>query len=150
MEEVCICGICGKSISRANYSRHLLLHNDLENIAKVDSFITLREPTDDQCEEAAVVCEEFCKLYPVFFPHKNLTRKMTEWSLVLPRFIREKKGMCNRMMRLEQEGEHLHKELNSLERSQKQTLNKAKRYFDILKEYENKLYATKNQNKVDD
>ena len=50
------------------------------------------------------------------------------------------------MMRLEQEGEHLHKEFNSLERSQKQTLFEPKRYYDMLKEYENKLYSTKNCN----
>ena len=77
---------------------------------------------------------------------------MTEWSLLLPRFIREKKGLCNKMMRLEQEGEHLHKELSGLERSQKQYLNKAKTYFEMLKEFKNKLYSTKmfDQNKVDD
>ena len=71
---------------------------------------------------------------------------MTEYSFVLPKFIREEKDLCNKMMRLEQEGEHLHKEFNSLERSQKQTLFKPKRYYDMLKEYENKLYSTKNWN----
>ena len=64
----------------------------------------IREPTDEQCNAAASVCEEWCKIYPVFFPDKNLTRKMTEWSLVLPWFIREKKELCNKMLRLEQAG----------------------------------------------
>ena len=116
-----------------------------ENIAEVDSFLKLREPTDEQCEQAAITCEEFCKMYPVYFPTKNLTRKMTEWSLVLPRFIREEKDLCNKMMRLEQEGERLHREFNSLERTKKQTLFKPKRYFDMLKNYENKVYSTKNE-----
>jgi hypothetical protein len=45
------------------------------------------------------------------------------------------------MMRLEQEGVHLHKEFYSLE---KLTLFKAKRYVDMLKEHVNKLYSTRN------
>merc|ERR1719186_1607520 len=128
MEEVCIT----KCFENDPITRNKV--NKLwENVAKVDTFKKIREPTDEQCNEAASVCEEWCKMYPVYFPNKGLTRKMTDWSLVLPKFIREKKDLCNKMFRLEQEGERLHKEFNGLERSQKQTLFKAKRYFDMLK-----------------
>ena len=44
-------------------------------------------------------------VYPVYFPKRNLTIKMVEWSIVMPRFIREKKGFMNTVLRLEQEGE---------------------------------------------
>mgnify|MGYP003318738279 CR=1 FL=1 len=75
-----------------------------ENIAAFETFISIRDPTDDECYKAAELWEDWCRVYPVFFPTKGLTRKMTEYSLVFPRFIREKKGMVNKMFRLEQEG----------------------------------------------
>ena len=76
-----------------------------ENVTTVDTFFAKRDPTDEECEQAAQVCEEWCKMYPVYFPKRNLTRKMVEWSIVMPRFIREKKGFMNTVLRLEQEGE---------------------------------------------
>ena len=107
----------------------------------VDTFFAKREPTDAECESAAQVCEEWCQVYPVFFPNKNLTRKMVEWSIMMPKFIREKKGFMNTMLRLEQEGEHLHQILNSLENRFKSVYNKSERYYLILKELENKHYS---------
>ena len=47
----------------------------------------------------------------------------------------------NTVLRSEQEGEHLHQILNSLETRFKSVYNKAARYFLILKELENKHYA---------
>ena len=44
---------------------------------------------------------------------------------------------------MEQEGEHAHQILNSLETRFKSVFNKSERYFLILKEFENKHYATK-------
>ena len=49
----------------------------------------------------------------------------------------------NAMFRLEQEGEHAHQILNSLETRFKSVFNKSERYFLILKEFENKHYAKK-------
>ena len=66
---------------------------------------------------------------------------MVEWSIVMPRFIREKKGFMNTVLRLEHEGEHLHQVLNSLETRFKSVYNKQERYFLILRELENKHYA---------
>ena len=71
---------------------------------------------------------------------------MVEWSIVMPRFIREKKGLMNAMFRLEQEGEHAHQILNSLETRFKSVFNKSERYFLILKEFENKHYAKNDLN----
>ena len=90
-----------------------------------------------------MLCENWCKIYPVFFPNKNLTPKMTVYSLVLPRFIREKKGLVNTIFGLEQEGEHIHQILNSLERVYKPIASKPMRYFSMLQAYENKIYCTK-------
>ena len=109
----------------------------------VDTFFAKRNPSDEECETAAQVCEQWCKMYPVFFPNRNLTRRMVEWSIVMPRFVREKKGLMNAMFRLEQEGEHAHQILNSLETRFKSVFNKSERYYLILKEFENKHYATK-------
>ena len=68
---------------------------------------------------------------------------MANYSLVLPRFIREKKGLVNTMFRLEQEGEHIHQVLNQLERTYKSIVSKPKRYYHMIENFENKLYCTK-------
>ena len=75
------------------------------------------------------------------FLREILPEKLVEWSIVMPRFIREKKGFMNTVLRSEQEGEHLHQILNSLETSFKSVYNKEERYCLILKELENKHYA---------
>ena len=85
---------------------------------------------------------DFCKKFPVYFPTMSLTRKMIELSLVLPKFIRTKPVFFT-MFRLEQEGEHIHKLLNDIERILRNTLNREERYFKIIKEYENKVYCFK-------
>ena len=68
---------------------------------------------------------------------------MTVYSLVLPKFIREKQGLVNTMFRLEQEGEQIHQVLNSLERVYKPVANKPLRYFHMIEAYENKIYCAK-------
>ena len=64
-------------------------------------------------------------------------------SMILPRFIRQKQGHVNTMVRLDQEGEHLHQVFNTLERVYKAIASKPLRYFHMLEAYENKLYCTK-------
>ena len=103
-----------------------------DNLSQFDTFISLREPTEVECDRAAVLCENWCKIYPVFFPHKNLTPKMTVYSMILPRFIRQKQGLVNTMFRLEQEGKHLHQVFNTLERVYKAIASKPLRYFHML------------------
>ena len=98
-----------------------------ENVSNVDKYMSNRHPTDEEVEKFAQECDKFCKLFPVFFPRKNLTRKMVELSLVLPKFIREMKGKLNTILRFEQEGEHLHQLLNSLENKYKSIYNKEER-----------------------
>ena len=70
---------------------------------------------------------------------------MVELSLVLPIFIRAKPGFINKILRFEQEGEHLHQLLNVLEAKYKSSFPKQTRYFLMLEEYENKLYSSKNK-----
>ena len=114
-----------------------------ENLTFLDTFFSKRDPTKEECEEAAKVAEDWCRMFPKMFPQRNLTRKMAEYSLVLPRFIREKGSLMNKILRLEQEGERLHAVLNGLESSLRNIQKKEQRYFIMLKRYENKLYATK-------
>ena len=96
----------------------------------------------ERFEKCAKLCEEWCKVFPIFFP-RNITRKIIEYSLVMPRYIREKRGLMNKILRLEQEGERLHSEYNTIEGSYKCIFNKATRYYLMIEQYENKLYATK-------
>ena len=65
-------------------------------MTKGDQHFSIRDPTPEESENCAKECEEWCKVFPVFFPNRNITRKMIEYSLVLPRFIREKKGLLIR------------------------------------------------------
>ena len=56
---------------------------------------------------------------------------MVEMSLVMPRFIREYSGLLNKILQLEQQGEHLHAIFNRSENKYKSTK--------MLVDYENKL-----------
>ena len=49
-----------------------------------------------------------------------------------------KTGIINKILCLEQEGEHA--VINRIERNLTMTLNKSTRYWQVLREYENKLY----------
>ena len=82
-------------------------------------------------------------MFPVMFPKRNLTRKMIELSLVFPRFIREQPGLINFILRLEQEGEHIHAPMNKSETKFRSTKRKCDRYWQMLQDYENKLYTSK-------
>ena len=55
----------------------------------------------------------------------------------------EKPGIINKIHRLKQdeEGEHLHAVINRIERNLTMTLNKSTRYWQVLRDYENKLYS---------
>ena len=57
-------------------------------------------------------------------------------------FIRdEKPGFINKILRLEQEGERQHAEMNSLEDKNKKTMQKGLRYWQMIRDKENKMYA---------
>ena len=63
---------------------------------------------------------------------------MHSLSVVFPKYIREQ-NIVYKMLKLEQAGEALHKELNDLERSLLNMRNKPFRYYHLLKAYYNKL-----------
>ena len=66
---------------------------------------------------------------------------MVEMSLVMPKFIRdEKPGFIHKILCLEQEGERQHAEMNSLEDKNKKTMQKGVRYWQMLRDKENKMY----------
>ena len=66
---------------------------------------------------------------------------MVEMSLVMPRFIRAEPGMVNKILRLEQEGERLHAVMNDLESKNKNIMDKGKRYYNMIRDHENKMYT---------
>ena len=72
------------------------------------------DPTIEENEKMATDCEGFCEKFPVLFPQKNITRKMAELSLVLPKFIRSSPGLLYKILALEQGGEGLHNKFNIL------------------------------------
>ena len=86
-----------------------------ENVSTADRYFSQRDLSDEDFEDCAHLCEEWCKVFPQLFPKQNLTRKMLEYSLVLARFLRQKKNLMNTLLRFEQEGEHLHQIFNTLE-----------------------------------
>ena len=110
-------------------------------LSNIDTMMSNRQPSSEENEALAVECEKWCKVFPVLFPTRSLTRKMAELSLVMPKFVREEEpGMINKILRLEQEGESIHAKMNRLEAKFRMILNKSQRYWLMLKEYENKLY----------
>ena len=66
---------------------------------------------------------------------------MFELSFIMPLFIRRRPGFVNKILRFEQEGEHIHQILNNLEKTLKNIKNKEDRYWVMMKKYENKLYC---------
>ena len=64
-----------------------------KNISNIDKLFSLPDPTIEENEKMARECEKFCEIFPVQFPKKNITRKMAELSLVLPKFIRSSPGL---------------------------------------------------------
>ena len=83
----------------------------------------------------------WCDIFLVEFPGKDLTRKMVEISLVLPKFKRKQPlGFINKILRLEQEGERLHNQMNNLEKKF-MILNRAEQFRKIMEDYENKVYS---------
>ena len=87
----------------------------------------------EQIEEAARKCEKFTVAFPMLFPHNHITRKMHSLSIVLPRQIR-KDALFYKKLKIEQMGESLHQQLNTLESRYANVWPKSKRYFFMLQE----------------
>ena len=154
-----LCKICGLFVSKENFARHVETHGQNKHRCEIcnKTFTTKnyltehkrthREPEEYSCDKClkvfgmALECERFCKLFPRLFPKRNLTRKMFELSFIMPLFIRRRPGFVNKILRFEQEGEHIHQILNNLEKTLKNIKNKEDRYWVMLKKYENKLYC---------
>ena len=49
--------------------------------------------------------------------------------------------MVNKILRLEQEGERLHAVMNDLESKNKNIMDKGKRYYNMIRDHENKMYT---------
>ena len=60
------------------------------------------------------------------------------WKEIVEQVMFDK--IINKILRLKQEGEHLHAVINRIERNLTMTLNKSTRYWQVLRDYENKLY----------
>ena len=112
------------------------------SLTAIDQFFAKRDPSPEEIEEGAKLCEQHGDLFPVLFKEENLTRKDIDLAIVLPKQIRELK-IANLMLRLEEEGEHLHQVFNSLEKRFKNIKNRARRFWCMLKEYENSQGADK-------
>ena len=82
---------------------------------------------------------EYCS--KTFEKHGNLLLEI-DLAIVLPKQIRELK-IANLMLKVEEEGEHLHQVFNSLEKRFKNIKNRARRFWYMLKEYENSQGADK-------
>ena len=116
------------------HKKHLEIWNILADIESHLS--TPGKKTIEMREEAAQACEKYTKRFPVLFK-RDMTRKMHVLSCNLPSDIR-KNGDYYKYLKLEQEGERLHSELNKLERQFRTVRNQAQRYFLMLRELENK------------
>ena len=116
------------------YRKHVEQWKILANINKI---ISKKNSSKEELEDGAKHCELFCEKYPVNFPFHNITRKMHVLSCVMPKFVRQ--GIFYKFLKIEQKAENLHCVFNNLERRFLYQKNKAKKYFLMLKEYENML-----------
>ena len=79
---------------RHNSANQHMEIKDQENV-HATSFRLLAEQcerycTDEEVEAGAKDCELWCKLFPQFFPTRNLTRKMVEFSMVFTKIHKGK------------------------------------------------------------
>ena len=65
---------------------------------KLTLFFAKRDPSDIEIEEGAKSFESFGEIFPMEFKEENLTRKMVDLILVMPKQIREQK-IVNKMLR---------------------------------------------------
>ena len=127
-----VCKICGLFVSKQNFERHVETHGQNKH----------------QCE----ICNKTFTTKNYLTEHKRTHREPEEYSCdkclkvfgsksALRLFIRRRPGFVNKILRFEQEGEHIHQILNNLEKTLKNIKNKEDRYWVMLKKYENKLYC---------
>ena len=116
------CQLCNKVFNKkANLMKHM---KNIHNSASQD-----RGFCDIGNGQKVFIVRKECEVPDIDMS----TRKMAEWSLVFPKFIRERKGLVNLILRLKQEGEHLHQLFNALERQLKNIYNKQHRYYQMLR-----------------
>ena len=161
-----VCEICGKSYAQKKVLiRHLTLHNnDLSAANHSEASLTYksmkRDMTTGNYYSNAVSVENIHRqsittLYLVVYTapsHRTAmifmlkSTKTKTWDLIVIIVKNHLQirgnwhGIINKILRLEQEGEHLHAVINRIERNLTMTLNKSTRYWQVLRDYENKLY----------
>ena len=162
-----LCKTCGKLIPKKNFARHQLSHSE-EKKSLHKGYNSIRMVTTHSLSVLKIILKlgtnwtDFGKMWPLWthflqnvillmqnvkVQHRyvkngvNYTLCSFRKKLDKKKFIREKKGFMNTMLRLEHEEEHLHQIMNSLENRFKAVYNKTERYFLILKELENKHYS---------
>ena len=99
------------------------------------------DKTQEEKEETAKACEKYTERFPMLF-RRPLTRKMHVLPIVLPWFIRNR-GDYYKYLKMEQDGESLHHQLNELEKQYGCVKNKAEMYYLIIKELENRRNSDK-------
>ena len=110
-------------------------------------------PDEEEKEVAATAAEKFTRLFPVYFPEQNITRKIHTLGFTVPDIIRSDKteNICYKYLKLEQAGERVHNIWNTLKRSRFFAVKDSKlKLFYTFMEYENFLYVDKkifNKNK---
>ena len=112
-----MCDQCPKTFTcKANLKLHVKTHDVGDNSMKCD-----------YCEST-------------FSSKSKLKHHTLKCMCVLPKQIREQK-MVHIMMKVEQEGERLNKVLNEIENKLVQIKNKPTRYFQMIRDLENKILS---------
>ena len=116
-----MCDQCPKTFTcKANLKLHVKTHDVGDNSMKCD-----------YCEST-------------FSSKSKLKHHTLKCMCVLPKQIREQK-MVHIMMKVEQEGERLNKVLNEIENKLVQIKNKPTRYFQMIRDLENKILSDHTQ-----
>ena len=123
-------------------NKHLQIWQVLSK--KCHKLIGTSNATNSQLEELAETAEKLTILYPVLFPDQNITRKQHCISLVLPEIIRREKNIY-KYLKMEQEGERIHKRLNDFKRKLNNRGNKEKMLMQMIEliELQNDVDITK-------
>ena len=101
-------------------------------------FSTPLASKDDKLEVVNSL-EKIGKLFPVFFPDQNITRKIHIISSTIPKMILNDNtgNICYLYLKIEQASERLHSQLNNIEIKFNHMGNKSIKLLKMVQEYEN-------------
>ena len=123
--------VLDKPETYAKFKRALITLREVSDLfkSKIEHF------DDEQIESVKEICEKWGKNWPVDFPHLNITPKGHILVWALPEVLKQRKSFYM-FYKVEEKGESIHAELNSIQRRIWCIRDPAERLWKYIERYE--------------